>query len=82
MTFLSIAELVILTGYKRRSCMIRWLRENGFVFRIGADGLPKVLEEHVRLQLSGVITKRGNHPNFDALKKPEVSDGSWSENAS
>lgn len=80
--FLSVAELVILTGYKRRSCMIRWLRENGFVFRIGADGLPKVLEEHVRLQLSGIVTKPRNLPNFAALKKPKVSNGSSSENPS
>lgn len=68
---LSVAELVLLTGYKQRRHMIRWLRENGFAFRIGADGYPRVLEEHVRIQLSGVAAKPRNKPNLDALKRSD-----------
>jgi hypothetical protein len=69
--FLTIAELIGLTGYKRRSRIVRWLAENGFAFRIGADGYPRVLEEHVRLQLCAVAAKPRNTPNLDALKKRE-----------
>ena len=68
---LSLAELVTLTGYKRRGCMIRWLRANGFIFRIGADGYPRVLEDHVRLQLAGIASRPRNTPNLDALKHPQ-----------
>ena len=67
--FLTIAELVRLTGYKRRGCMIRWLAANGFLFRIGADGYPRVLEEHVRQQMSGAVPKARNMPNLGALKQ-------------
>jgi len=56
--------------------MIRWLQTNGFAFRIGADGYPRVLEEHVRLQLCGAASKSRNLPNLAALKKSKVADGS------
>ncbi len=52
MMFLSIADMVYLTGYKRRSCIIRWLQENGFVFRIGGGGYPRGLGDHVKLVVS------------------------------
>lgn len=81
--FLTIAELVLLTGYKRRGCMIRWLAGNGFLFRIGADGYPRVLEEHVRQQLCGVASRSRNTPNFDALKQlMGVSHGTPKKNPS
>ncbi len=66
--FLSLADLVSLTGYKRRSCIIRWLQANGFAFRVGADGYPRVLEEHVRALLCGIPMKPRNRPNLAALK--------------
>lgn len=69
MMFLSLAELVRLTGYRRRGCMIRWLQANGFAFRVGADGYPRVLEDHVRLLLSGMAPKPRNTPNLDALRQ-------------
>jgi len=76
--FLSFAELVLLTGYRRRSCIIRWLVANGFAFRVGADGYPRVLEEHMRLILCGNSPKPRNAPNFSALKKKKVFDGATS----
>ncbi len=69
MMFLSLSELVALTGYKRRGCMIRWLQANGFIFRVAADGYPRVLDEHVKMQLSGIGSTRRNTPNFKALKQ-------------
>jgi len=73
--FLSVAELVALTGYKRRSCMIRWLRENGFAFPIGADGYPQVLKEHVRLLLCRQPVKPRSIPKLAVLKKPDAANG-------
>lgn len=35
--FLTTDELTELTGYKRPTSMIRWLRENQFVFTVAAD---------------------------------------------
>lgn len=66
--FLTIAELIGLTGYKRRSCIVRWLTQNGFAFRIAADGYPRVLEEHVKLQLCAIAAKPRNLPRLEALK--------------
>lgn len=68
--FLTIAELVALTGYKRRSCIIRWLQDNGFAFRVGADGYPRVLEEHVREMFRGHVTRPKTVPNLSALRHP------------
>jgi hypothetical protein len=80
--FLSLAELVALTGYKRRACMIRWLQTNGFVFRVAADGYPRVLADHVRTQLSGMGITRRNSPNLEALKQLQgVSHGTPPENS-
>lgn len=73
MMFLSLAELAMLTGYKRRACMIRWLQSNGFAFRVGADGYPRVLEEHVRSLLSGMAPKPRNTPNLAALRPHQGS---------
>jgi hypothetical protein len=81
--FLTLAELVLLTGYKRRGCMIRWLADNAFLFRVGADGYPRVLEEHVRQQMSGIGPRTRNTPNLEALKQlVGVSHGTSKKNPS
>lgn len=68
MIFLTLAELASLTGYKRRSCIIRWLQANGFAFRVAADGYPRVLQEHVREMLGGPPSLRKTVPNLSALR--------------
>ena len=47
MMFLSQSDLVALSGYKRRSLVARWLRDNGFVFVLGIDGWPRVAHSHI-----------------------------------
>jgi len=65
--FLSLEELRTLTGYQRPTCMIRWLRENGFVFTVAADGYPRLLVEHVRTRLTGERVRKRTEPDLSAL---------------
>lgn len=46
--FLTKDELQALTGGVQTAKMIQWLKDEGFLFRVGLDGLPVVLREHVR----------------------------------
>jgi hypothetical protein len=41
-------ELQEVTGLKQASSQIRWLSENGWLFHVGGDGLPKVDREYYR----------------------------------
>lgn len=66
-----IYELSLLTGYKWRRCIIRWLQANGFVFRVAANGYPRVLEDHARNLLSGMVPRLRNTPNLAALKRSQ-----------
>jgi len=47
--------------------MIRWLRENGFVFTVAADGYPRLLVEHVRTRLTGERVRKRTEPDLSAL---------------
>jgi len=67
--FLSINELRALTGYQRPSCMIRWLRENGFVFTVAADGYPRILVDHVKGRLMADCKTKRTKPNLAALAR-------------
>lgn len=53
--FLTPDQLHELTDYKRAADQIRWLREKGYPFEIGASGRPKVLSSmiEIRLQAKG-----------------------------
>jgi len=44
--FLSSDELYYLSGYKKPKRQIAWLRAAGFIFRIAADGHPRVDRSH------------------------------------
>lgn len=64
--FLTEEEVVWLTGYKSPSKQIAWLTRQGFVFRIAADGHPRVATAHV-LKLMGATSPGGHkktQPNF------------------
>lgn len=65
--FLTTDELTELTGYKRPTSMIRWLRENQFVFTVAADGYPRVLSEHVQARLTNRPPSVRALPNFAVL---------------
>lgn len=63
-------ELVSLTGFTRPSKQIEWLRREGFTFRIGADGHPRVDRAHY-LKMMGatdLVMKRRTAPDFSTLR--------------
>lgn len=65
--FLTHPELEALTGYKRPSRMIAWLRENHFVFRVAGDGYPVVSRQYAEHALGAQATPPKSRPNFRAL---------------
>lgn len=67
---LSEADLQALTGYARPGKQIDWLRREGFTFRVGADGHPRVDRAHY-LKMMGVTdlaARRRTAPDFSALR--------------
>lgn len=67
--FLSEADLASLTGFSRKSKQADWLRKEGFVFKIAADGHPRVLREHVFKQMgvTDIASKRKTRPDFSSV---------------
>ena len=64
---LTAKEVATLTGYQRPSKQIEWLRSEGFTFRIGADGHPKVEESHYLKVMGGTPGKQKTEPDFSSL---------------
>lgn len=67
---LDSADVQSLTGFIRPSKQIEWLRREGFTFRIGADGHPRVDRAHY-LKMMGVTdlsAKRRTAPDFSTLR--------------
>lgn len=50
---LTPSEITDLTGYRVPAYQIRWLREHGWVFEVGADRRPKVLAAYANRRLGG-----------------------------
>lgn len=71
MICLSPAELEEVSGYRQKSRIAKWLRQNGFSFRVGADGWPRVDREHYRgvMGTSTPKTLTNSGPNVGALKE-------------
>lgn len=56
--FLTRDEMADLTGYKKPSAQIKWLRTEKFSFAVGGDGHPKVLRQVVISRLGGESEQR------------------------
>lgn len=54
-----------LTGYVRPSAQIRWLREHGWPFEVGADRRPKVLQSVAIARLGGQAQNTGPSLRLD-----------------
>jgi hypothetical protein len=64
-------QLCELTGYKRAAEQARWLKENGFKFRLDRLGKPRVDHAHYESKMGGhPVTAAlivGGTPNWAAL---------------
>lgn len=67
--FLSQPEIQEMTGFRSRTCQIRWCNQNGIVFRQRADASLVILREHVREVLGGLSSPQGKSisPDFSSL---------------
>lgn len=72
--FLSSAELVFLTGYKKKSLQIRHLASNEIFFRINSLGQPVVARASVlEIPKNEVRTKRRCELNLPKKNTPEAT---------
>lgn len=62
---LSRHEVYELTGYKRPSCQIAWLKAQGIRFMVAADGYPRVLRRELETPENQPLRK----PNLEALRR-------------
>jgi len=70
--FLTQAELAELTERKRKGEQIAWLKANGYLFAIGANGHARVLREHMQARLCGVsvaTVPATTEPNWSAMER-------------
>ena len=51
---LTFAELKELTGYQKFSAQIRWLRQQGFIVKKRADGMPIISRNHFEQTMGGI----------------------------
>jgi hypothetical protein len=67
--FLTPSEIQTLTGKKRPSAQIRWLREKGYAHTVNGAGDPVVAVAEVSRKLVGGAQQRTRTPNWDALNR-------------
>ena len=66
--FISAAAMERLTGYRRSSAQIRWLRRNGWRFSVNGLNAPVVaFAEFERKLVSAPGRTAHQEPNFEAL---------------
>lgn len=70
--YLTDAELADLTGARRKSLQIEWLRANRWKYRVSREGFPRVAREHWRSQMVGDVEPQPApmrvRPNFAVIK--------------
>lgn len=67
--FLTRAEIQTLTGLKRPTAQIRWLRTQGYRFNVNALGDPVIAIAEANRKLVGGSRTNGK-PNWEALNGP------------
>ena len=71
--FLTKDQILELTGYRRPSNQIRWLRDQGFKFKVAADGKPRVLVaevNHLMCSDDGITREiKRQKPDYEALNR-------------
>lgn len=72
--FLTNEELQALTRAVQPKRMIKWLKAQGFTFKVALDGYPVVLKDHVRRILGAEAAAARKKPQVDLSWQP-VSPG-------
>ena len=68
--FLTVDQLVELTGRKRAASQLAWLREHGYRHDLSAGGRPIVLLAEVERHLLGAPRDRGwQGPRLDLVRR-------------
>lgn len=70
LSFLTADELHALSGFQKPLKQIAWLRDEGFTFRIAADGHPRVDRSHYMKVMGGTtdtVPPKKTEPNFGPL---------------
>ena len=67
--FLAETDVQSLTGYRRPSAQIRWLRQHGWRFIVNALGKPVVALAEFNRRMVGSVQRSvaQQEPNWDAL---------------
>lgn len=60
---LTRAQVTELSGYRKPSCQIKWLKRQGLRFFVGADGYPRVPTSEIERKPAVKATE----PDFEAL---------------
>jgi hypothetical protein len=66
--FLTKAQLVELTGYKRPSSICVWLADHGWVFVVGADGYPRVDRRYYDQRMIDGCAGFSSEPDYGAME--------------
>lgn len=61
-------ELIELTGKRQGKRMAQWLKNEDFVFKMGADGIPRVDRDHYREVMNSRRPKLPRGPRLHGLK--------------
>lgn len=64
---LTDAELEVLSGLKRPTAQVKWLRDQGINCFIRADGKPSVTWDFVNNPRGMLVHHKSSEPNFGAL---------------
>lgn len=73
--FLSVEEIVRLTGKRRPSAQIRWLKDHSYRFTVNGLNEPivAVAESHRKL-VGGGSPQRQKEPNWGALRGSDTQE--------
>jgi hypothetical protein len=62
-------QVAEVTGRKQPKRQIKWLSENGWLFHVGGDGLPKVDREYYRERVGVKREKARRGPRLEGLAR-------------
>lgn len=71
--FMSEQEIERLTGKKRPSAQIRWLRDHGYKVDVNGLNKPIVAVAEANRKLLGGSVSRKQEPNWDAMLNGQAS---------